>query len=240
MTPSVLPGSPKEPKEPPTTGIPLLENGDRLTRDEFERRYDAMPDLKKAELLEGVVYVPSPIRFRRHGRPARHLSTWLGHYEAATAGVEGGDNTSLRLDLDNEPQPAGFLRIDPARGGQSSTSADDYVEGAPELVAEVSSSSVSYDLHVKLGAYRRNGVREYIVWRVMDREVDWFILEGSEYRRLEKDAAGVYRSRVFPGLWLDTKALIDGDLARVIAVLDGGLRLPEHTVFVERLALAKS
>ena len=233
MTPRVLPESPRE---PPTTRIPLLENGDRLTRDEFERRYDAMPDLKKAELIEGVVYVPSPVRFRHHGKPSRHLSTWLGNYEAATPGVEGGDNTSLRLDLDNEPQPDGFLRIDPARGGQSATSEDDFVEGAPELVAEVSSSTVSYDLHAKLGAYRRNGVREYIVWRVVDREVDWFVLEGSEYRRLEKDAAGVYRSRAFPGLWLDTKALIDGDLARVNAVLDEGLRLPEHAAFVEKLA----
>src|SRR5947207_1178608 len=105
--------------------IPPLQNGDRLTRAEFERRYDAMPHLKRAELIEGVVYMPSPVRFRRHGRPSRHLSTWLGVYEAATPGVEGGDNTTARLDLANEPQPDALLLIDPARSGQARISVDD-------------------------------------------------------------------------------------------------------------------
>ena len=109
---------------------PALENGDHLTRDEFERRYDAMPDLKKAELIEGVVYMPSPVRQRRHSRPHIHVSTWLGTYEANTLGVEAGDNGSIRLDLDNEPQPNAFLVIQPECGGQARISVDDYVEGA--------------------------------------------------------------------------------------------------------------
>ena len=140
--------------------VPPLEAGDHLTRAEFERRYDAMPNLKKAELIEGVVFMPSPVRFRRHGGPQFRLITWLGLYEASTSGVLGADNSTARLDLDNEPQPDALLLIDPARGGQAIIDPDDYVEGAPELVAEIAASSASYDLHTKLNVYRRNGVRE--------------------------------------------------------------------------------
>ncbi len=212
-----------------------LETGDRLTRSEFERRYLAMPEIKKAELLEGVVYMPSPSRFRAHGRPSRHLATWLGTYEAATPGVEGADNTTVRLDLDNEPQPDGLLRIDPTLGGRSRTNAEDYVEGAPELIAEVASSTASYDLHVKLNVYRRNGVREYLVWRVLDQEIDWFALREGEYHRLAPDTAGLYKSEVFRGLWLDAAALLRGDLAKVLEVLQQGLRSSEHAEFVKKL-----
>src|SRR5215472_16033211 len=146
----------------PTRPVLPLEPGDRLTRPEFERRYDAMPHLRKAELIEGVVHMPSPVRYRRHGRPHALLMGWLIHYEAATPGVETADNSTARLDLDNEPQPDAVLLIDPARGGQARISADDYIENAPELVAEVASSSVSIDLTTKLHVYRRNGVREYV------------------------------------------------------------------------------
>src|SRR5262249_56577124 len=114
--------------------VPPLEPGDRLTREEFERRYDAMPGLKKAELIEGVVYMPSPVRLQRHSHPHTRLVTWLGTYETDTPGVEAGDNGSIRLDLDDEPQPDGYLIIRPDRGGQARISADDYIEGAPELI----------------------------------------------------------------------------------------------------------
>ena len=124
--------------------VPPLEAGDHLTRAEFERRYDAMPNLKKAELIEGVVFMPSPTRLRRHGRPHAHLIAWLVQYETGTAGTVAGDNSTARLDLDNEPQPDAYLLIDPACGGQARLSADDYVEEAPELVAEVAASSASY------------------------------------------------------------------------------------------------
>jgi Uma2 family endonuclease len=230
---------------PPATaaGLPSgpvlpLEAGDRLTREEFERRYDAMPDLKKAELIEGVVYMPSPVRQRRHGRPHHHLSGWVAVYEAATPGVEGGDNSTIRLDMDNEPQPDLLLFIDPARGGQVRISADDYVEDAPELVAEVASSSASYDLHTKLEVYRRNGVREYIVWRVLDGQLDWFVLRGGRYEPLAPGPDGVLRSEVFPGLWLDPAALAGGDLARVLAMVQQGTTTPEHAAFVGRLNAA--
>jgi Uma2 family endonuclease len=216
-------------------GPPPLESGDRLSRAEFERRYDAMPWLKRAELIEGVVYVTSPFRLSRHGRPHFDLVTWLGIYKAATPGVIGADNASTRLDLDNEPQPDAALLIDPAKGGQARISADDYVEQAPELVAEVASSSVSYDLTDKLKVYRRSGVREYLVWRVLDRQIDWFVLKDGEYVPLALDDVGVIRSEVFPGLWLDPTALIAGDVATVLAVAQRGLSSPEHAEFVVRL-----
>jgi Uma2 family endonuclease len=230
-------GKPTDPTEPPAA-IPPLENGDRLTRAEFERRYDAMPDLKKAELIEGEVYVGSPVRLRQHGKPHVQLVTWIGNYTAGTPGVVAADNSSIRLDLDNEPQPDVFLMIEPEHGGQARISEDDYVENAPELVAEVAASSVSYDLGKKLHVYRRNEVREYIVWRVRDRAVDWFVLRGGNYEPLVPGADGLLRSEVFPGLWLEPSALLRGDLATVLAVVQQGLASPEHADFVACLQRA--
>jgi Uma2 family endonuclease len=219
--------------------IPELENGDRLTRAEFERRYDAMPQLKKAELIEGEVYMPSPVRHDRHSRPHLHVSTWLGCYEAGTPGVEAGDNGTLRLDLDNELQPDAYLMIAPECGGQARIDQDDYVAGAPELIVEVASSSVSYDLHAKLQVYRRSGVREYVVWRVLDQQVDWFVLREGRYDPMSLGADGLYRSPVFPGLWLDPAALVRGGLGRVLAVVQDGLKSAEHVEFVTRLGAGK-
>jgi hypothetical protein len=119
-----------------------LEPGDRLTRPEFERRYGAMPHLKKAELIEGVVYVPSLVRHEGHGRQHSALNCWLAVYGASTPGVEVSDNATVRLDLDNEPQPDLLLRI--VSGGQSHVDSDGFISGAPELVAEIASSSVAY------------------------------------------------------------------------------------------------
>ncbi|ETX00266.1 Uma2 family endonuclease [Candidatus Entotheonella palauensis] len=215
--------------------IPPLENGDCLSRAEFERRYEAMPQLKKAELVEGVVYVPSPVRHRLHGRPHTHMLTWLGQYEAHTPGVEASDNSTVRLDLDNEPQPDALLIIDPERGGQTRLSEDGYIEGAPELVVEVASSSASYDLHAKRHAYRRNGVREYVVWRVLDQQIDWFVLREGQYERIEPDADGLLRSENFAGLRLDPAALVRGDMATVLDQGRQGLASPEHAAFVARL-----
>lgn len=212
-----------------------LENGDRLTRSEFERRYATRPDIKKAELIEGVVYMSAAVRITSHGEPHFAMIVWLGSYVASTPGVRAADNATVRLDLDNEPQPDILLRIEPKAGGQSRVSDDDYLEGAPELVIEIAASSVSYDLHDKLRVYRRNGVREYVVWRVHDRQIDWFVLEDHEYRRLEPDANGVLHSTVFPGLRLAVEALLAGDVATVLAELQQGLDTDEHTAFVERL-----
>lgn len=222
------------PSKPPQEAVPALEPGDRLTRVEFERRYEAMPALKKAELIEGVVYMPSPVRLRRHADPHFRLITWMGTYAAATPGIIGGDNATARLDMDNEPQPDVMLLVDPDHGGQAVITADDYVEKAPELVAEISGSSVSFDLHTKLNVYRRNGVREYLVWRVLDQQIDWFAIRSGEFEPMVPDAAGILRSVVFPGLWLDAAALVGGDMPRVLAVVHLGLASPEHAAFVTR------
>jgi Uma2 family endonuclease len=225
-----IPNSPSS----PASHLPPLESGDRLTRTEFERRYHAMPHVKKAELIEGVVYVPSPLRFEPHARPHGHLITWLGVYEAHTSGVKMGDNPTVRLDLDNEPQPDAVLLIDEAVGGRSHLSEDGYIEGAPELVAEVAASSAAYDLYDKKTAYRRNGVQEYIVWQVFDQKLDWFVLREGEYQLQTVDDRGVLRSEVFPGLWLAVEALLSHQMAQVLEVLQAGLNSPEHVAFVER------
>ena len=215
--------------------IPPLEQGDHLTRDEFERRYEAMPHLHKAELIEGVVYMPSPVRFNQHGGQQAELIWWMGAYRVETPGFRVGDNTTVRLDLENEPQPDALAIIEPSHGGQVVISADGYIEGAPEMAAEISASTTSFDLHTKLVVYRRNGVKEYIVWRVYDEAIDWFVLKAGQYNRLALSPAGFYQSEVFPGLWLDPAAMCRGDLTTVLQVLQQGLASPEHAAFVKQL-----
>ncbi len=212
--------------------IPPLENGDRLSRSEFERRYQAMPHLKKAELVEGVVYMAAALRIRSHGQPHGQLMTWLGIYQAFTLGTVFGDNSTVRLDLDNEPQPDAVLLVP---GRQAAIDEDDYIEGAPELVIEVAASSAALDLHDKKRAYRRNGVQEYIVWRTLDGELDWFVLTADEYVLQLPDQQGILRSKIFPGLWLAVPALLSGDMPTVLAMLQQGLNSSEHQTFVQQL-----
>jgi Uma2 family endonuclease len=214
-------------------GIPPLEPGDRLTRAEFERRYAQMPELKKAELIEGIVYMPSPVRVEAHGEPHNRLSTWLGGYAAETPGVRCCDSSTVRLDFDNEPQPDLALLVSPERGGQARISEDDYIEGAPELVAEVVGSSRAYDLHQKKGAYRRNGVREYFAWLTTEERLFWWELREGEYQEITPSADGLLRSGVFPGLWLDVAALLRGDMKGVLASLRRGGESPEHGKFLQ-------
>ncbi|GAB4284222.1 MAG: Uma2 family endonuclease [Oscillatoriaceae cyanobacterium] len=216
--------------------IPAFENGDRLTRAEFERRYHLMSDLKKAELIEGVVYVASPLRYNRHGKPHSKIIAWLEVYAALTPGVEVADNATVRLDLDNEPQPDAVLRLDETCGGKSRISEDDYIEGAPELIVEVAASTASYDLYDKLHAYRRNGVREYLVWVVQENEFRWYVLDEGEYRQQQPDSSGILASPFFRGLRLDVQALLSGNMQQVLAVLQAGLGSQSHQDFVEALA----
>ncbi|NCJ07500.1 Uma2 family endonuclease [Synechococcales cyanobacterium C] len=213
-----------------------LENGDRLTQIEFERRYQAMPYLKKAELIEGRVYMPSPVRARKHSKPHGIMIGWLFNYCEVTPGIELMDNPTVRLDENNEPQPDACLRIEAAVGGQSQITEDDYIQGAPELIVEVAASSASYDLHDKKQIYRRHGVREYLVWRVLDTAFDWFVLQEGAYIELPIDADGILRSQVFPGLWLAVNELLLGNLAPVMAGLRLGLASPEYQAFSQSLA----
>lgn len=219
-----------------STGYPALENGDRLSRFEFERRYHRMPRVKKAELVEGIVYMPSPVRVIQHGRPHMHANTWLGYYDAVTPGVMSCDNVTVRLDPENEPQPDALLRIDEKRGGQSRISQDDYIEGPPELIVEIASSSASYDMHDKFRVYRRNGVLEYLVWLVQERDFRWYLLTDGEYQLQSPDDGGILESRTFPGLRLDVTALLKGDMRSVLFALQRGIESDGHRGFAARLA----
>lgn len=235
MSTPTVPDSGPLPGVPYVAPIPRLQPGDELSRDEFERRYTAMPDVKKAELIEGVVYMPSPVSHTRHGYPHLHLAGVFATYMWQTKGVSGGDNCTVRLDLINEPQPDLLLCVEPECGGRVRL-VDGYIEGAPELVAEVSSSSVSIDLKSKFRAYHRNEVQEYLVWRVDDQAIDWFRLAGSEYLRIEPDARGWLKSVALPGLWLDATALARGEMEAVLVALNAGLADESHREFVKTLA----
>ncbi|MBA4191737.1 MAG: Uma2 family endonuclease [Planctomycetaceae bacterium] len=217
----------------PAVEIPPLRDGDRLTREEFEQRWDAMPEVKNAELIEGVVHM-APLS-RDHGTPHFNLITWLGMYQMLTPGIEGGDNCSIRFDDRNMPQPDALLRILESHGGRCRVTPDRYLEGGPELLAEVSRTTADDDLGAKREVYRRHKVPEYIVWRVADRELDWFILRGDYYFVIDPGADGILRSEVFPGLWLDAAALIRGDSARVLTVAQLGHGSPEHAAFIAEL-----
>ena len=226
-------------RSPTAPAVPLVD-GDRLTRNEFHRRYEAMPHVNGAELIEGVVHMPSPVRWNHHTRPTNVLDRYfLGVYEDATPGTAAGGGASLLLDEANEFQPDGLLMILPEWGGRASITAEDYLEGAPELVAEVSASTVAKDLGDKRTAYRRAGVREYIVVRP-GRSVEWFALRGDRYEALPADADGVVRSEVFPGLWLDTAELLRLNGPAVRATVERGLATPEHAAFVAQLAARRA
>ena len=226
---------------PPAATVPPLRNGDRLNSAEFLRRYAAMPDLNKAELIGGSTYVmASPVSSEGHSDPHADLITWLGVYRASTPGVRVGNNATVILSEDDTPQPDALLRVLPECGGQCRLNGEDYVEGPPEFVAEVARSSVNYDLHDKLDSYCTHGVREYLVWRTEDAAVDWFALRGSGddaiYEPLPVGRDGAIRSEVFPGLRLDPAALLRRDLAGVLARLNEGLAADEHAAFAAGLA----
>lgn len=214
--------------------IPPLENGDRLSRAEFERRYRAMPNVK-AELIEGVVYMSSPVRVKNHGEPSARILWWLGNYVVVTKGLNFADNSTVRLDLENEPQPDAILYVEEEFGGSSRISQDDYLEGSPELVVEIAASTASYDTTEKKKIYRRNGVKEHIIWRVQDKEIDWFAWENGEYVKLEADKNGIIESRFFGGLRLNVEAILKDDLAKVLSDLQKGLKSKKHKDFLKKL-----
>ena len=218
----------------PMIEIPPLETGDHLTRAEFERRYKLHPEIKKAELIEGVVYVASPVHVP-HGEPHLYIGGWVTYYLAATPGLRAVDNTSIVLNQKNEYQPDISVWIDETFGGQSRVGANQMLEGAPELAIEIAASSASIDLKTKKKVYQRHGVREYIVLLAHEREIRWFVLQQGEYQALMADEDGILRSRNFPGLWFEEKSFWARDLAQMFAVLQQGLTTPEHAEFVTQL-----
>jgi Uma2 family endonuclease len=225
---------------PPFSGPlvePELHTGDRMTCEEFHRIYEKMPKDFKAELIGGVVYVASPLK-RRHGTNHLPLGTLLFAYEGNTPGVESGDNTTILLGEEGEPQPDLYLRILPEFGGQSWTTKMDYVAGAPELLAEIAHSSRAIDLHAKQEDYARYGVLEYLVVCLREKQLRWFDLRVN--RELFPAADGVFRIHRFPGLWIHGQAFLAKDYQRLMVTLEQGLATSEHAAFVRRLAGLRS
>jgi len=217
---------------------PPLAPGDRMDRFEFERRWFALPEPRpRCELLEGVVHF-MPTYNVRHAGPHKDMIFLLATYQLATPGTESGAPTSLRLDRPNMPEPDAFLRVLESHGGQTHNAPDGCLVGAPELVVEISSTTVRKDLMLKFGIYRRQGVREYVVWRTGDGVIDWFVRQDDRLDPIYADEDGIIRSECFPGLWIDAAALNKGDLATALTALQRGLATPEHAAFVERLATA--
>lgn len=210
-----------------------LRAGDNLTREEFLRRWEAEPGIKLAELIGGIVYMPSPVSLD-HGTMERWISTWLGVYQAATPGTDGANNTTSFV-LDDTPQPDLNLRLLPEYGG-GSWAEGKYLHGVPELLAEVCVSTASYDLHQKYDLYEAAGIPEYLAVVVFEQEIRWHVLVDGRYQLLSPDADRLHRSRIFPGLWLDGQALLAGNLRQVLERLQEGLRSAEHERFVAELA----
>lgn len=226
--------SPQIPSDSAQTCAPL-QSGDRLSRPEFERRYAAAPHIKKAELIDGIVYVASPLRFAQHAEPHSRIHGWLWTYQVATPGLRLGIEPTIRLDLDNEPQPDIVLILDEAVGGKAKLTEDGYLEGVPEMVVEIAASSAAIDTGSKKRVYCRNGVLEYVIWQSYENQLEWLTLTDGEYQLLSPDPDGILRSRVFPGLWLAVEALLNNQMAQVLQVLQVGLQSPEHRAFVARL-----
>ncbi len=217
--------------------IERLRAGQRLTVPEFLRRWEAMPEVKFAELIDGVVYMPSP-QTSDHGRAEIRIDTWLGMYIASTSGCDAGSQSTWLM-LQSAPQPDSYLWILPEYGGQSTTQGKYHV-GAPELATEICLSSAAYDLGVKKPLYENAGVREYVAILISEKEIRWHRLVNGMYELCEPTSKGVYRSRVFPGLWLDGPALWNYDLARLLQTLGRGLQSAEHAAFVKKLAARKN
>ena len=214
--------------------LPLMEAGDHLDQATFHEHYKAMPPAFRAELIGGVVIVPSPLS-RGHGVYHALVMAWLGNYWIATPGTLTADNTTTILGELSEPQPDGVLIIEPAAGGQTGLSEDDYTTGPPELIVEVASSSASIDLHAKRRDYEQAGVLEYVVVVLRQQVIRWLIWQNGTYHEVSPDTDGVFRSRIFPGLWLQANALLQLDGVTVMEVLRQGLATPEHAAFVRQL-----
>jgi Uma2 family endonuclease len=213
--------------------VPPLCPGDCLTREEFLRIWELHPEIKFAELIGGIVYMPSPLSID-HGDTDGELGAWLMTFKAHTCGTRCGHNTTSLIKEDS-PQPDINLRILAEFGGGSWVE-DRYIAGVPELFTEVCRSSAAYDLHQKLYLYQAAKIPEYLAVLLFEQEIRWHVLVDGIYQVMPPDPDGIWRSRVFPGLWLDGKALLAGDTLRVLAKLHEGLQSLEHQAFVEKLA----
>jgi Uma2 family endonuclease len=218
----------------PSGSVPL-ENGERTDQKTFHTWYQTTPDGFKAELIAGEVVVASPLKVS-HSEHHGLTMYWLWSYALETPGTRPRDNATAILGEDSEPQPDAALIVEPSHGGQTGVDDDGYATGAPEFVGEIANSSGSIDLHRKKQDYERAGVKEYAVVLLREQQVRWFVLRGGTFHDMPPNGDGIYRSVVFPGLWLDAAALLRLDGAGIAAALRLGLASPEHAAFVLELA----
>lgn len=232
--------------------IPPLRDGDRLSGREFLRRYEADRTVARAELINGVVYINArrrpdgteermpPIAAEGHSTPQSDVLGMCFNYMLQTPGVRPCGPTTVIVSGNTLPEPDALMYILPEYGGQCAPNRKDYLDGPPELLVEVANTSVRRDMGPKYEAYQAGGVSEYLVWRTADREFHLFTLKRGRYQPVQPTADGVLKSVAFPGLWLDTAALLAGDLRKALETLQQGLAAPEHTAFVAKLAAAKA
>ena len=217
--------------------LPPLVAGQRLDQPTFHERYEAMPPGTRAELIGGVVSMPSPMSYE-HDRRNNAAIFMLTYYEGFTPGVEALGGVTTILGIRGEVQPDAMLRILPECGGRTRP-VGDYVGGSPELVVEVSLSTRRKDLGPKLRDYDRAGVLEYLVSTTGPDDFHRYALRDGRLIREPLPADGLFQSEVFPGLWLDPAALRSRDFRGMMATLDRGIATPEHAAFAARLAAAR-
>ena len=221
-------------KASPAEAVFLLESGARMDQRTFHELYKQTPDGFKAELIEGTVYVASPVS-GWHGAPHATLVGWMVIYMDATPGVRVYNDATNILNADSEPQPDAALLLDEDVGGRTRLDDKGFIHGSPELVAEVAHSSASIDLGKKMEVYEREGCSEYLVVLVREKRLRWFIRRDYGFEEQQPDAYGLLKSEFYPGLWLSTESFFDSEIRPLMKVLRKGLASPEHAAFVAEL-----
>jgi Uma2 family endonuclease len=219
----------------PAVAEPFLFEGQRLDQPTFHTIYEQMPEDFKAELIDGVVYLMNMPLYADHSDPDSYMIGLLFTYSMETPGTRVRNGITTKLGPRSEVQPDSCLLIEPEFGGRTQLDAQKAMVAAPELVVEIGSSTLRRDLDAKKKVYEEAGALEYVVYAAQDRKFHWFVLQDGRFVPLTLDAEGLYRSRAFPGFWLDEAAFIANDGQGVMAALRRGLESPEHAEFVERL-----
>lgn len=211
--------------------LPLLYDGLRLDRVTFHRLYEASPELKRVQLIEGIVHMPSPMRFVQHANPQTCINGWLFCYVTQTPGVNTGGSATLKIDDENEFEPDGMLFYD---NGQLIIADDGYLEGVPELAVEVTASTFTIDSKEKFRVYEKHGVKEYLLWNTEAGTITWYARHKDKFVPMKSNRAGILKSKIFPGLWLEVAAMREGDMTQVMKTLYEGLASAPHRQYVKR------
>ena len=228
------PRSGTDPNQSATPPGPPVD-GDCLSVNEFLRRYLPYRRHLKAELINGLVSLNRGVRADLEDLSNSVIQSWVRSYAGLTPGTRMDVNTIVILAWDTVPQPNIVLRVLSENGGKSRMTDGGTLKDAPELMVDFTTSHQTFDIRDKLGAFRRHGVAEYLVWWANDQKLDWFCLEQGKYALNLPDSNGVLTSPSFPGLRLNLSALLNRNSAAVMATLRRSLESSEHAGFVARL-----